>query len=77
MVEKLNSLAIKAKIKKDQLIDSLKTKEDGLDQPIIILIIIAVAAGVIGAFYLYAKGTLVPSVENQLNDNVTNWFDPN
>lgn len=77
MIERINSLMIKAKIKKDSLLNSIQEREAGIDQPVIIILIIAVATSVIGAFYLYSKNTLLPNVETELNGRVSDWFDPN
>jgi hypothetical protein len=76
-MERINKVLINAKNKLDYGMDKAKAilsrKEKGLDQVVIILIIIAVAAGVIGLGYNLAKKT-TNSVSETTNGNITKWF---
>ena len=77
----MNTLFIRANMLKDRVLNKVKEavtrKECGMQEVVLILIIIAVAAGVIGAFYIWAKGTLLPAVETSINTSIQQWFDPN
>ncbi len=77
----MNTIYFKAKSLannlKNKALEILTKKDAGIEQVVLILIIIAVAAGVIGAFYIWAKSTLVPAVEGEISNRVTDWFKPN
>lgn len=77
----MNSFIIRATELKNNCVNTIKNalckKEPGVDQIVLILIIIAVAAGIIGAFYIWSKATLIPAVETQINDSIAQWFNPN
>ena len=49
-------------------------KKEGNDQLIVMFIIIAVAAGVAGLLYIFAKGTLLPNFQNKITTLIDNWF---
>ena len=51
------------------------TKRDGVDQIIIMFIIIAVAAGIAGLLYLFGKNTLLPNFQNKITNLINSWFD--
>lgn len=76
-MQKINKVLINAKNKLDYGVDQAKAiltrKEKGLDQVVIILIIIAVAAGVIGLGYNIAK-TTTNNVGTTTQSKITNWF---
>lgn len=76
-MKKLDKVLINAKNKLDYGVDKAKAiltrKEKGLDQVVIILIIIAVAAGVIGLGYNIAKQT-TNTVGQTTQGKITNWF---
>jgi hypothetical protein len=76
-MKKINKVLINAKNKLDYGMDKAKAiltrKEKGLDQVVIILIIIAVAAGVIGLGYNIAKQT-TNTVGETTKQNITKWF---
>lgn len=78
-MRKINKVLINAKNKLDYGVDQAKAiltrKEKGLDQVVIILIIIAVAAGVIGLGYTIAKST-TSKVGEQTRDAINEWFKP-
>ncbi len=77
----MNKLLMKAASFTNTVISRVKgaftKREKGLSEIVIILIIIAVAAGLIGAFYLWSKASLLPAVERQINDSISEWFKPN
>lgn len=50
-------------------------KTDGVDQIIIMFIIIAVAAGIAGLLYLFGKNTLLPNFQNKITNLINSWFD--
>ena len=52
----------------------IQAKKEGSDQLIVMFIIIAVAAGVAGLLYIFAKGTLLPNFQNKINTLLENWF---
>ena len=54
--------------------NKLFAKREGNDQLIVMFIIIAVAAGVAGLLYIFAKGTLLPNFQNKINTLLENWF---
>lgn len=64
---KIDSAIIGAKIR-------LMAKREGSDQLIVMFIIIAVAAGVAGLLYIFAKGTLLPNIQTKLTTLIDNWF---
>ncbi len=53
----------------------LSQKKDGVDQIIIMFIIIAVAAGIAGLLYLFGTSTLLPNFQNKITTLVNQWFD--
>lgn len=67
MIRKLDLVILKAQNK-------LFAKREGNDQLIVMFIIIAVAAGVAGLLYIFAKGTLLPNFQNKINTLLENWF---
>lgn len=73
----MNTIMTGAAMLKNKLVNKLSKKEKGVDQIVIILIIVAVAAGLIGAFYIWGKGVLIPAVEQSINNSIQNWFNPN
>lgn len=73
----MSKLMTRASRLKNKLMDKMSTKEKGVDQIVLILIIIAVAAGIIGAFYIWGKGVLLPAVEESINNSIQTWFNPN
>ena len=40
----------------------------------VMFIIIAVAAGIAGLLYIFAKSTLLPNIQDKLTTLVNNWF---
>ena len=52
----------------------LLAKKEGNDQLIVMFIIIAVAAGVAGLLYIFAKGTLLPNFQTKITDLINSWF---
>lgn len=52
----------------------LLSKRKGSDQLIVMFIIIAVAAGIAGLLYIFAKSTLLPNIQDKLTTLVNNWF---
>ena len=54
--------------------NKLFAKREGNDQLIVMFIIIAVAAGIAGLLYIFAKGTLLPNFQNKINTLIENWF---
>jgi len=54
--------------------NKLFAKREGNDQLIVMFIIIAVAAGIAGLLYIFAKGTLLPNFQNKINTLLENWF---
>ncbi len=54
--------------------NKLFAKREGNDQLIVMFIIIAVAAGIAGLLYTFAKGTLLPNFQNKINTLLENWF---
>lgn len=67
MIRKMDLAILNAKAK-------LMAKKEGNDQLIVMFIIIAVAAGVAGLFYIFAKGTLLPNFQNKITNLIDNWF---
>ena len=68
LVNKLDGLIIRGK-------NFVTTKRDGVDQIIIMFIIIAVAAGIAGLLYLFGKNTLLPNFQNKITNLINSWFD--
>lgn len=52
----------------------LLAKKEANDQLIVMFIIIAVAAGVAGLLYLFAKGTLLPNFQEKITNLLNSWF---
>lgn len=77
-MEKLNSLYFTAQRKAQDCVDRVKNtlsrKEKGLDQVVIMLLIIAVAAAVIGLSYWIAQNA-TEQVKTGVNNQITRWFD--
>lgn len=77
----MNKLIVRAAMLKNRAIEKVAEaftkKEKGLNEVVTILIIIAVVAGLIGAFYLWAKSQLLPAVETQIDNSIKTWFSPN
>lgn len=53
---------------------AMMQKKDGVDQIIIMFIIIAVAAGIAGLLYVFGTKTLLPNFENKITTLVDKWF---
>lgn len=53
---------------------AMMQKKDGVDQIIIMFIIIAVAAGIAGLLYVFGTKTLLPNFENKITTLVNKWF---
>ena len=53
---------------------AMMQKKDGVDQNIIMFIIIAVAAGIAGLLYVFGTKTLLPNFENKITTLVKKWF---
>lgn len=56
---------------------AMMQKKDGVDQIIIMFIIIAVAAGIAGLLYVFGTKTLLPNFENKITTLVNKWFSGN
>ena len=67
MKRKLEMAIIKAK-------NWIQTKKEGSDQLMVMFIIIAVAAGVAGLLYIFAKSTLLPEFQSKVSELLNNWF---
>ena len=67
MIRKMDLAILNAKAK-------LMAKKEGNDQLIVMFIIIAVAAGVAGLLYIFAKGTLLQNFQNKITNMIDNWF---
>ena len=52
----------------------IATKKEGSDQLMVMFIIIAVAAGVAGLLYIFAKSTLLPEFQSKVSELLNNWF---
>ena len=52
----------------------VQTKKEGSDQLMVMFIIIAVAAGVAGLLYIFAKDTLLPDFQAKVTELLNNWF---
>ncbi len=68
LVNKMDRLIIRGK-------NFVTMKRDGVDQIIIMFIIIAVAAGIAGLLYLFGKDTLLPNFQNKIITLINSWFD--
>ena len=68
LVNKLDGLIIRGK-------NFVSMKREGVDQIIIMFIIIAVAAGIAGLLYLFGKNTLLPNFQNKITNLINSWFD--
>ena len=68
LVNKLDGLIIRGQ-------NFVTMKRDGVDQIIIMFIIIAVAAGIAGLLYLFGKNTLLPNFQNKITNLINSWFD--
>ncbi len=68
LVNKLDGLIIRGK-------NFITMKREGVDQIIIMFIIIAVAAGIAGLLYLFGKNTLLPNFQNKITNLINSWFD--
>jgi len=68
LVNKVDGLIIRGK-------NFVTMKRDGVDQIIIMFIIIAVAAGIAGLLYLFGKNTLLPNFQNKITNLINSWFD--
>ena len=64
---KLDMAYIKAK-------NWISTKKEGSDQLMVMFIFIAVAAGVAGLLYIFAKSTLLPEFQSKVSELLNNWF---
>ena len=52
----------------------IQAKKEGSDQLMVMFIIIAVAAGVAGLLYIFAKSTLLPEFQSKVTELLNNWF---
>jgi len=68
VMNKLDKMFICAKTKMMQ-------KKPGVDQIIIMFIIIAVAAGIAGLLYIFGTKTLLPNFQGKITGLINNWFD--
>lgn len=68
LIAKADQALIKAKV-------VLGQKREGVDQIIIMFIIIAVAAGIAGLLYLFGTKTLLPNFQNKITNLINGWFD--
>ena len=68
LIAKIDQTLIKGKMMYAQ-------KREGVDQIIIMFIIIAVAAGIAGLLYLFGTGTLLPNFQNKVTNLINSWFD--
>lgn len=68
IVDKIDGLIIRGKL-------AMMEKKDGVDQIIIMFIIIAVAAGIAGLLYIFGTKTLLPDFQTKVTNLVDNWFD--
>lgn len=68
LIAKADQALIKAKV-------MLGQKREGVDQIIIMFIIIAVAAGIAGLLYLFGTKTLLPNFQNKITNLINGWFD--
>ena len=68
LIAKADQALIKAKV-------MLGQQREGVDQIIIMFIIIAVAAGIAGLLYLFGTKTLLPNFQNKITNLINGWFD--
>ena len=68
LIAKADQALIKAKV-------MLGQKREGVDQIIIMFIIIAVAGGIAGLLYLFGTKTLLPNFQNKITNLINGWFD--
>ena len=68
LIEKADQALIKGKV-------MLAQKREGVDQIVIMFIIIAVAAGIAGLLYLFGTKTLLPNFQNKITTLINGWFD--
>ena len=50
-------------------------KKSGVDQIVIMFIIIAVAAGIAGLLYIFGTRTLLPNFQQKVTGLIDQWFD--
>ena len=67
VINKIDQLMIRGKM-------ALMEKRDGVDQIIIMFIIIAVAAGIAGLLYIFGSKTLLPNFQTKITDLINSWF---
>ena len=67
LVQKVDSAMLQAKLK-------LMEKREGLDQLMVMFIIIAVAAGIAGLLYIFATDTLLPNFQAKITELMNAWF---
>lgn len=67
VINKIDQLMIRGKM-------VMMEKRDGVDQIIIMFIIIAVAAGIAGLLYIFGSKTLLPNFQTKITDLINSWF---
>lgn len=72
VMDKIDSALIRAKF---SVMNKMTEKKDGVDQIIIMFIIIAVAAGIAGLLYIFGTKTLLPNFQNKVTTLINGWFD--
>lgn len=72
----MKNLMVRANMLKTNVLNKLASKEKGVEKVVIILLCIAVVAGLLGAFYIWSKSTLLPAVEQSINQSIAQWFNP-
>lgn len=70
LVDKMDQLLIRGKM-------AWMEKKEGVDQTIIMFIIIAVAAGICGLLYIFGTKTLLPNFQTKVTNLINGWFDHN
>lgn len=70
LVDKMDQLLIRGKM-------AWMEKKEGVDQIIIMFIIIAVAAGICGLLYIFGTKTLLPNFQTKVTNLINGWFDHN
>lgn len=70
LISKVDGAIIRAK-------NFVTMKRDGVDQILIMFIIIAVAAGIAGLLYIFGTKTLLPNFQNKVTNLINSWFDHN
>jgi len=68
LVDKMDQLLIRGKM-------AWMEKKEGVDQIIIMFIIIAVAAGICGLLYIFGTKTLLPNFQTKVTNLINGWFD--